>query len=154
MPRADCDIPAAFPVHLQRIIIMISSQIPNPDNQSNPPKATLDRSTPPRRQRDIRSASKPIAPIYPEIADGYQGSLQSDFYRIDTVEIACYCLHQHLPNSQLLDHLFAIASRQYPLWTQLEVLKFLLGRLEVAHRSKPDWTDQTLYETVLTQIAN
>jgi hypothetical protein len=133
---------------------MTSSHISHSDDPSNPPEATPDRSKPPRRQRDIRSASKSIAPIYPEIADGYQGSLQYDFYHIDTVEIACYCLHQHLPNPQLLEHLFASASRQYPRWTQLEVLKFLLGRLEVAHRSKPDWTDQTLYETVLTQIAN
>jgi hypothetical protein len=154
MPRADCDTPVDFPAHPQCIITMTSSQIPHSYDPSNPPEATPGRSTPPRRQRDIRSASKPIAPIYPEIADGYQGSLQHNLHTIDTVEVACYCLHQHLPNSQLLEHLFAIASRQYPRWTQLELLKFLLGRLEVAHRSKRDWTDQTLYETVLTQIKN
>jgi hypothetical protein len=117
-------------------------------------EATPDRSKPPRRQRDIRSASRPIDPIYPEIANGYQGSLQHNFYTIDTVEAACYYLYQHLPNSQLLDHLFAIASRKYPQWTQLELLKFLLGRLEVAHRGKQDQTDQILYEAVLAQIMN
>jgi hypothetical protein len=133
---------------------MTSSQIPNSADRSNPIEATSNLSKLPRRQRDIRSASKSIAPIYPEIADGYKGSLQHDVYTINTVEVACYYLHQHLPNPQLLEHLFAIAIRQYPRWTKLEVLKFLLGRLEVAHRSKPDWTDQTLYETVLAQIAN
>jgi hypothetical protein len=108
----------------------------------------------PSRQPDIRSASTPIAPIYPAMADGYQGGLQHNFYTIDTVEVACYVLYQHLPNPQLLEHLFAVVTYQYPRWTQLESLKFLLGRLEVVHRRQQDWTAHTLYEAVLAEIAN
>jgi hypothetical protein len=133
---------------------MTSSQSPNSTDRRNSLEATEDRAKPSSRPRDIRSASKPIAPIYPAVADGYQGGLQHNFYTIDTVEVACYVLYQHLPNSQLLEHLFAVVSYQYPRWTQLESLKFLLGRLEVVHRTKQDWTDQSLYETVLTQITN
>jgi hypothetical protein len=122
-------------------------------SEQNPNEETVYISDPSRRRRDIRSASRPPVDPVPEVPAGYEGGLQQDFYTIDTVEIAVYFLYQYLPNTQYLDHLFTLVYQQYPRWTELELLKFLLGRVEVTRRSQPEWTDHDLYTAVFKTLA-
>jgi hypothetical protein len=119
------------------------------NSEPNQPAETV-YSAPPSRRRDIRST--PSNAIYPEVAAGYQGRLESQFCTIDTVEIACYFIYQQISEPHYLENLYDRLAQKHPHWTQLEILKYLLGRLEVTRRSKQDWPDQRIYEIVLQEI--
>jgi hypothetical protein len=129
-------------VHLPPIVVSQNSN-------SNQPEETV-YIAPASRRRDIRST--PSNAIYPEVAEGYQGRLESQFYTIDTVEIACQFIYQQISEAHYLQDLYDRLAQKHPHWTQLEILKYLLARLEVARRGKQDWPDQRIYELVLPEI--
>jgi hypothetical protein len=72
---------------------------------------------------------------------------------LDTVEQAVVRLFQELPNQEMLMALLTSVQGNYPRWSELEVCKYVLSRLEVAKRDRREAEDAEIFQVLLGQFS-
>jgi hypothetical protein len=72
---------------------------------------------------------------------------------LDTIEDALARLFQELPNKEMLTALLRPVQVNNPRWSELEVCKYVLSRLEVAKRDRRGAEDEEIFQELLGRFS-
>jgi hypothetical protein len=72
---------------------------------------------------------------------------------LDTIEDALARLFQELPNKEMLTALLQPVQVNNPRWSELEVCKYVLSRLEVAKRDRRGAEDEEIFQELLGRFS-